>query len=93
MLLSIHVNKHKQPPFAVVDIRKVAYLINHAEDHAILLPGRISGYHRTDLKFLPSSTTKIAIWEDYHANVEHTDGRIVGYISFKNIWAMYIPEN
>jgi len=36
----------------------VQFITNHAEQHGILLPGRIPGYKRDDLKLLPSSTTK-----------------------------------
>ena len=36
----------------------VTFLQNYAEEHAILLPGRIPGYKRDDLQLLPSSTTK-----------------------------------
>ena len=44
------------------DIRQVvAYLVNFAEDHALVLPGRVPGYKRTDLKLLPSSETKAGL--------------------------------
>ena len=38
--------------------RVVQFIQNYAEAHAILLPGRIPGYKRSDLQLLPSSTTK-----------------------------------
>ena len=42
-----------------VSIRHIVqFITNFAEQHAILLPGRIPGYKRDDLKLLPSSTTK-----------------------------------
>ena len=63
------------------------------EDHGILLPGRIPGYNRTDLKLLPSSTTKLAIWESYREAVESEPGvRIAGYRTFRNIWRKYLPQ-
>ena len=37
----------------------VKFLENYAEQHAILLPGRIPGYKRDDIKLLPSSTSKM----------------------------------
>ena len=43
----------------------VSFLENYAEDHAILLPGRILGYNRSDLQFLPCSTTKRSVWNIY----------------------------
>lgn len=36
----------------------VKFIQNYAEQHAILLPGRIPGYKRDDLKLLPSSDSK-----------------------------------
>ena len=42
-----------------IDIRRiVVFLANYAEEHAILLPGRMPGYKRSDMQLLPSSTTK-----------------------------------
>ena len=38
--------------------RVVEFLHTYAEANAILLPGRIPGYKRTDVQLLPSSTTK-----------------------------------
>jgi len=42
--------------------RIVDFIVNYAECHAMLLPGRIPGYKRSDLKLLPSSTTKTDVW-------------------------------
>ena len=36
----------------------VKFIINYAEQHAILLPGRIPSHKRDDLKLLPSSDSK-----------------------------------
>ena len=35
------------------------------DSNAMLLPGRVPGYKDLDVKLLPSSTTKHAIWELY----------------------------
>ena len=52
------------------DIQQVvAYLVNFAEDHALVLPGRVPGYKRTDLKLLPSSETKASVWRQYQVAV------------------------
>ena len=49
------------------DIEKVVkYILQYAEEHAILLPGQIPGYKRDDLQLLPSSTTKRQVWDVYH---------------------------
>ena len=38
--------------------KMVRFVFNYAEEQAILLPGRVPGYKRDDLKLLPSSTSK-----------------------------------
>ena len=43
----------------------VRFLHSYAEQHAILLPGRIPGYKRDDLQLLPSSTTKKVTTKGY----------------------------
>ena len=56
-----HGNHNRLPAntLSIVDTRNVVrFLQNYAENHAILLPGRIPGYKRDDLQLLPSSTTK-----------------------------------
>ncbi len=40
----------------------VQFLFNYAEEHALLLPGRVPGYSRSDIQLLPSSVSKRAIW-------------------------------
>ena len=44
----------------------VRFILQYAEDHAILLPGRVPGYKQDDLQLLPSSVTKREVWELYH---------------------------
>ena len=48
--------KHAAPYSAKVHV--VKFLQNYAEENALLLPGRIPGYKRDDIKFLPSSKSK-----------------------------------
>ena len=48
---------HNAMPFDVINAA-VKFLQNYAEQHAILLPGRIPGYKRDDMKLLPSSSSK-----------------------------------
>ena len=56
-----HGNKKRRPhnalSFAEVK-RLIKFILNYAEDNAILLPGRIPGYKWDDLQLLPSNTTK-----------------------------------
>lgn len=61
MDIRVHKNTRQLPPRALsfVEITSlVKFIENYAEQHAILLPGRIPGYKRDDIKLLPSSTSK-----------------------------------
>ena len=75
--------RHHKPRHALrlADIQYVVtFITNYAEDHAILLPGRIPGYKRDDVILLPSSTTKKDVWDLYHTAAESaSDVRAVGY--------------
>ena len=61
--LQVRINKntkrspHHAMPFAAKRY-VLAFLNNYAEENAILLPGRIPGYKRDDIKLLPSSRSK-----------------------------------
>ena len=46
--------------------RVVQFLRHFAEDHGLVLPGRVPGFKRSDVKILPSSQTKASIWRHYH---------------------------
>ena len=50
---------HNTLPFET-KVHAVQFIKNYAEANAILLPGRIPGYKRTDIQLLPSNTTKKA---------------------------------
>ena len=39
--------------------------MNVTEDKALLLPGRVPGFKRIDVKLLPSSMTKSRLWKSY----------------------------
>lgn len=56
-----HGNKKRLPQntLSFRDLKNIVKFLNsYAESNAILLPGRIPGYKRTDLQLLPSNTTK-----------------------------------
>ena len=61
LTVCIHGNTGKLP-HNVTSYAAIRYIVqfitNFAEQHAILLPGRIPGYKRDDLKILPSHTSK-----------------------------------
>ena len=45
--------------------RAVTYITNYAEIHGLVLPGRIPGFKRADVKLLPSSDTKLKVYQAY----------------------------
>ena len=74
------------------DIRNVVRFIHYAEDHAILLPGRIPGYKRDGMQLLPSSATKRQVCEAYHHAISQGPGKVVGYTLFCPIWRQLTPQ-
>ena len=71
----------------------VKFVFNYAEQHALLLPGRVPGYSRSDLQLLPSSVSKQAIWRVYHAAAE-ANGSIhpIAYTTFCFLWRKLTPS-
>lgn len=62
--------------------------------HAILLPGRIPGYKRTDVQLLPSSTTKRQVWQQYCSSLHglSTAHHQVAYSTFCSLWRRILPQ-
>ena len=61
-------------------------MLNYAEQHALLLPGRVPGYSRSDIKLLPSSVSKRVIWKVYQTATTSDSIRAVGYSTFTSLW-------
>ena len=71
----------------------VRYILQYAEDHAILLPGRIPRYKRDDFQLLPSSITKREVWHLYHSAASTgADTKAVGYSLFCALWRKLIVQ-
>ena len=71
----------------------VRFILQYAQEHAILLPGRIPGYKRDDLQLLPSSTTKRQVWETYHQAATVTPHvKVVSYSLFCELWKQLTPQ-
>ena len=68
----------------------VMFLIEYAEENAIILPGRIPGYSRSDIKLLPSCMSKRSIWKVFEAS-KSSDTRSVGYSTFCRLWRNLLP--
>ena len=76
------------------DVKNVVrFILQYAEDHAILLPGQIPGYKRDDLQLLPSSTTKREVWEIYHQAASGCSTiKAVCYSLFCSLWKQLTPQ-
>ena len=74
--------------------RVVEFLQTYAEANAILLPGRIPGYKRSDVQLLPSSTTKRYVWQQYCASLQSlsTTHHQAAYSTFCSIWWRVVPQ-
>ena len=74
--------------------RVVQFVTTYAEAHAILLPGRIPGYKRTDLQLLPSSTTKRSVWLLYSTSLATLTSPVhrVSYSTFCSLWQRFLPR-
>ena len=70
----------------------ICFLLNYCEKHALLLPGRVPGYSRTDIKLLPSSTSKRGIWRIYKEAAEQGETTtIIAYTTFCMLWKAQLP--
>ena len=92
----IHGNTKRKPhntlSFASVEY-VVRFLLNYTEQNSLLLPGRVPGYSRTDIKLLPSSVSKRGIWRVYHAAAEEDDTiHTVAYATFCKLWKKLVPS-
>ena len=71
----------------------VLFLLNFSEQNGLLLPGRIPGYSRSDLKLLPSSVSKRAVWRVYAtASNEAESIQSVSYPTFCRLWRSLLPS-
>ena len=70
----------------------VTFLRNYSEQNAILLPGRIPGYKRTDLQLLPTHTTRMEVSNSYIKACATLTFRVAAYKTFCKIWRKYTPH-
>ena len=67
-------------------------MLNYTEVHALLLPGRVPGYSRSDIKLLPSSTSKRKIWKLYREAAQQSSSiHQVSYSMFCKLWRQLLP--
>ncbi len=91
-----HQHQHTTPHnvTSLSDVQQVVrFILNYAEDNAILLPGRIPGYKRDDMQLLPSLVTKREVWELYHETATSREGSLaVCYSLFFRFWRQLTPQ-
>ena len=92
----VHGNTKRKPKHALSYSSTefvVRFLFSYAEQHALLLPGRILWYSRTDIQLLPSSVSKRAVWRLYHVAAEEVDAvHAVAYSTFCLLWRTLTPS-
>lgn len=72
--------------------RAIEFLHSYAEANAILLPGRIPGYKRSDVQLLPSSTTKNIVWQQYSVALAGSTHHQLAYSTFCLLWRRVVPQ-
>ena len=92
----VHGNTHRQPKHGLkyTSIEYVVrFLYNYAEQHALLLPGRVPGYSRCEVKLLPSNISKKGIWRRYYSAAEEADSiHPVQYSTFTRLWRTLVAS-
>ena len=68
------------------------FISNYAEEHALVLPGRVPGFKRTDVRLLPSQMSKASVWRVYSTVMEAQSKSPVGYSKFVDLWNQLIPH-
>ena len=78
--------------FTTADLHQITtFLSNYSEANAILLPGRIPGYKRSDVQLLPTHTIKHQVWESYLKACATLTFRLASYRTFCRVWQKYKP--
>ncbi|XP_038055787.1 uncharacterized protein LOC119727794, partial [Patiria miniata] len=88
----------------VKDIERVVQFISsYAEEHALVIPGRVSGVKCQDprVRLLPSSETKSSVWRKYQTYMGDMNSTrrlsgdpdfcIVKQVTFTKLWSQYCP--
>ena len=86
----VHGNKNRLPKntLTISSVEHVMmFLLTYTEQHGLLLPGRVPGYSRSDIRLLPSSTSRRGIWKLYSAATEGDERyHVVAYSTFCKLW-------
>ena len=90
----VHGNKKRLPSsaFSTETVENVVkFIMNIAEEQALLLPGRVPGFKRADVKLLLSVLTKHGLWKMY-TEISSSQGQLsVSYSKFCDLWNQLCP--
>jgi len=75
---------------AISEVSK--FISNYAEEHALVLPGCVPGFKRTDVRLLPSHMSKASVWHVYSTAMEAQSKLPVGYSKFVDLWNQLNPH-
>jgi len=95
LTLRVHGNKGRLPKNtctfeAISEVSK--FISNYAEEHALVLPGRVPGFKHTDVRLLPSHMSKASVWRVYSTAMEAQSKSPVGYSKFVDLWNQLNPH-
>ena len=68
------------------------FLTNHVEENVVLLPGRIPGFKKDDIRLLSSSETKMNVWRTFKRTCEESGKHAVCYTTFVKLWEQFHPD-
>ena len=69
----------------------VKFIMNIAEEKALILAGRVPGFKRVNVKLLPSVLTKYSLWKTYEGICASQGHISVGYSKFCDLWNQLCP--
>ena len=89
-------NQGRVPHHAITlhDARQaVTFLFEYAEMHAILLPGRVPGYRRTDLQVRSVKQKHVGVLPQFSTNTKaHYNIESCCYIHYDTLWIVFCAK-
>ena len=73
--------------FSFEDLKRtVAFVSNYADDHGMVMPGRVPGFKRDDIKLMPSSETKVNVYKAYRTAMQQVGMYLCNSQSQWEVW-------
>ena len=94
LLPRVHGNKHRQLHNALSfegTEYVVCFIFSYAKQFALLLPGRVPRYSRSNIQLLTSSKSKRGIWNEYCQTAGESDKHFMAHSTFCRLWRSLIP--